>query len=46
MVNGVGLKRLNELYATSDEVGFVAFMRMDADIADVKALKLFKGAAS
>lgn len=46
MVNGVGIKRLNELYATSDEVGFVAFMRMDADIADVKALKLFKNAAS
>lgn len=46
MVNGVGLRRLNELYATSDEVGFVAFMRVDADIADTKALKLFKNAAS
>lgn len=44
LVNGVGLRRLNELYATSDEVGFVAFMRMDADIADTKALKLYKSA--
>lgn len=46
MVRGVGLRRLTELYATSDEIGFVSFMRADGDLMDVKAAKLFKNAAS
>ena len=46
MVKGVGLRRLTELYATSDEVGFVSFMRADGDLMDTKAAKLFKNAAS
>lgn len=46
MVRGVGLRRLTELYATSDEVGFVSFMRADGDLMDTKAAKLFKNAAS
>lgn len=46
MVKGVGLRRLTELYATSDEVGFVSFMRADGDLMDEKAAKLFKNAAS
>jgi HK97 family phage major capsid protein len=45
-VKGVGLRRLTELYATSDEVGFVSFMRADGDLMDTKAAKLFKNAAS
>ena len=45
-VNGVGLRRLNELHAVSDEVGFVGFLRADGDLADTKAAKLFKNAAS
>jgi HK97 family phage major capsid protein len=46
MVRGVGLRRLTELYATSDEVGFVSFMRADGELMDTKAAKLFKNAAS
>jgi HK97 family phage major capsid protein len=46
MVKGVGLRRLTELYATSDEVGFVSFMRADGDLMDTKAAKLFKNAVS
>lgn len=46
MVKGVGLRRLTELYATSDEVGFVSFMRADGDLMDTKAAKLLKQAAS
>lgn len=43
-VNGIGIRRLNEIYATSDEVGYVAFMRVDSDIRDTNAVKLFKNA--
>lgn len=46
MVKGIGLRRLTELYATSDEVGFVSFMRADGDLMDTKAAKLLKQAAS
>lgn len=46
MVKGVGLRRLTEIYATSDEIGFVSFMRADGDLMDTNAAKLFKNAAS
>lgn len=46
MVKGVGLRRLTEIYATSNEVGFVSFMRADGDLLDTNAAKLFKNATS
>jgi HK97 family phage major capsid protein len=37
-VNSVVIKRLEELYALTDEVGFVSFMRVDGQILDPKAV--------
>ena len=44
-VNSIRLKRLNELYAANDLIGFVAFMRSDGALLDagakpVKSLKM------
>jgi HK97 family phage major capsid protein len=33
-VRGVRFRRLDELYAGTDEVGFVAFIRQDGDLLD------------
>lgn len=38
-VNGFTLRRLDELYAESDNVGFVAFARIDGELMDTRAIK-------
>jgi HK97 family phage major capsid protein len=40
LVNGVAIKKSDDRYMESDEVGFVAFARMDGNIMDTEALKL------
>lgn len=46
LVSGVGVRRLTELYATSDEVGFVSFMRADGKVMTTHAAKVLQHAAS
>lgn len=41
-VNGVVVKRLNERYADSDQVAFLAFYRFDGDLMDSRAVKGIK----
>lgn len=43
---GIGVQRLNELYAATGQVGFRVFERLDGKIADTAAIKLFVNAAS
>lgn len=43
---GIGVQRLNELYAATGQVGFRVFERLDGKIADAAAIKLFVNAAS
>lgn len=38
-VKGFALKRLDERYADSDQVGFVGFARYDANLLDAKAIR-------
>ena len=38
-VNSLVLKRLNELYAGSDSVGFVSFIRADSKLTDARAIR-------
>jgi len=47
-VNTLRMKRLNELYAANDQVGFIGFLRFDGDLLDagthpVKALNVIAG---
>ena len=44
LVSGVGVRRLTELYATSDEVGFVSFMRADGKVMTPHAAKVLQHA--
>lgn len=44
LVSGVGVRRLTELYATSDEVGFVSFMRADGKVMTPNAAKVLQHA--
>jgi HK97 family phage major capsid protein len=41
-VNSISIKRLEEIYAESDEVGFVSFMSIDGKVFDSNAIKLLK----
>ncbi|MYL98413.1 phage major capsid protein [Novosphingobium sp. FGD1] len=38
-VREVGIKRLNERYATSDQIGFIGFTRWDGFVTDSRAIK-------
>ena len=46
MVQGFQMVRLVERYADYHQVGFIAFMRADADLLDVAAVKTLKMAAA
>lgn len=39
-VNSISIKRLNELYSESGEVGFVSFMRIDGKVLHAPAMKV------
>ena len=41
-VKGITLKRLDERYADTDQVAFVAFIRFDGDLMDPRAIKGIK----
>lgn len=45
-VNGVRVQRLNELYAVTNHVGFLAEHRTDGDLIDLSAVKTLKMAAA
>ena len=44
MVNGLGIKRLDERYADYDQTAFLAFARMDSGVLDSAAIKHLKQA--
>lgn len=45
-VNGIRVQRLNELYAATNHVGFLAEHRTDGALIDTSAVKTLKMAAS